>query len=140
MTLPAWPSVLPRPLRDSWQLRPQDVRVARTVQAGPPGYRRRFSAGAQLVSQAIDLDRHQKAVFDKFFFETTRQGSLPFTMPDPTTDGWALLDAEGAPILTEGGDPILLAATWTCLFGQEVPVEAVYGVRFIKSFSIAVMP
>ena len=141
MTLPAWPSDLPKPTRTSWSGQRQDGRQRRSVDTGPPGYRRRFSSVARIHGMQLDVTRSQKAVFDTFYEETTAFGALPFTMPDPTTDGWALLDADGAPILDGAGTPILLAATWVCLFGVEPPTEGIpAGVRFTINFTVAVMP
>lgn len=141
MTLPAWPTDLPKPVRASWSGQRQDARQRRAVETGPPGYRRRFSAVARIVGMQIDVTRSQKAVFDTFFEQTTQFGALPFVMPDPTTDGWAMLDAAGQPMLDGTGTPILLSATWLCLFGSEPPTEGIpAGTRFSISFTVAVMP
>lgn len=140
MTLPAWPPELPPPSRSSWQLTPQDPRRKRNVAAGPPSYRRKFSAVAKFVNMQIDLSRSEKSMFDQFFAETTRHGTLPFTMPDPTTDGWPLLTSDGIPIVTESDVPILVASVWTCLFGETPPSETHYGLRFRIDFSVVVLP
>ena len=92
MTLPAWPSELPRPSRASWSAQLQDPRARRSAENGPPGYRRRFSSAARLVTMEIEVSRNGKAVFDTFHADLA-YGSLPFTMPDPTTDGWPLLSS-----------------------------------------------
>lgn len=139
MTL-AWPDELPRPLRDSWNRSPQDARQKRPTEAGPPGFRRRFSSAAKLVSMAVELDKNQQMIFWRFYEEDTAMGSLPFTMADPTTDGWPMLDGAGNPMLTDEGMPILLSAQWLCLFGEQVPTESLKGVRFRIAFSVAVMP
>ncbi|QEW21228.1 hypothetical protein LA6_003436 [Marinibacterium anthonyi] len=99
-----------------------------------------YSSVARQVSLAIECSRAQKAVFDQFFEETTGFGALPFTMPDPTTDGWPLLADDGAPLLTTAGQPILLARQWLCLFGRETPQETLRGVTFRIAFSVSVMP
>lgn len=140
MTLPAWPTELPPPSRKSWNRTWQDPRRRRTAEAGPPGYRRRFSSAAQLISMQVDLTRVQRSVFENFYEVTTKHGSLSFTMPDPTTDGWPLLTSDERPILTESDVPILVASVWTCLFGPEPPRERHYGTRFVIDFSVAVMP
>lgn len=141
MTLPAWPSDLPKPMRPSWSAQTQDGRQKRAAETGPPGYRRRYSSTAKMVALEIDVTRAGKAVFDTFFGETIAQGTLPFTMPDPTTDGWAWLNSDGEPILDGAGNPILLAATWVCLMGDQMPVETISGgVRFRIGFTVSVMP
>ena len=139
MTVATWPASLPRPARNSWQAQQDDGRMRRSG-GGPPGYRRRFSSTARMVSLSINVPRSLKAVFDNFHRDTTAQGTMPFYMPDPTTDGWALLDAQGRPLKDGTGRPILLSARWLCLFGEEHPIETIQGVRFDIAFSVAVMP
>jgi hypothetical protein len=141
MTLPAWPTDLPRPMRPSWSAQAQDPRQKRAAETGPPGYRRRYSNTARTVALEIDVTRHGKSVFERFVEEDIGDGTLPFTMPDPTTDGWALLDSAGNPMLDGSGTPILLAATWVCLMGDQMPVETISaGVRFRIGFFVSVMP
>ena len=140
MSYPDWPTTLPRPERESWQRQRQDGRWRRQSEAGPPMFRRRVSAVANLVSLSIVVDRNGKAVFDAFFDETTQGGSALFWMPDPTTDGWALLTEDGTPILMDDGVPLLLGGRWLCSFGETLPVERVIGREFRMTFSVVVMP
>ncbi len=140
MTVPVWPASLPRPDRETWQRTSQDARVKRQSTSGPPGYRRRFSSAAQMVTLSLTLSRRQAAVFDDFFRITTAQGSLSFWMPDPTADGWPLLTADGGALTTHGGAPILISAWWLCLFGDSLPAESVVGIEFRKTFSVVVLP
>lgn len=141
MTLLAFPPDLPRPNRDGWQVTRQDGRLRRSAEAGPPGYRRRSSGVVRAASLSIDMTRHQKAIFWTFFDTTTEGGALPFTMPDPTTDGWPMLDGDGAPLLDEDDTPLLLSATWTCLFGDAAPTESIVRpLLFRISFSVTVLP
>ena len=140
MTLPSWPTVLPRPERSGYESRLEDPRLRRATGSGPPGYRRRWSSVARTVRMTIEVPRADRSVFDLFFEDTTAMGSLPFLMPDPTTDGWAALTGGGVPILTEDGSPILLAAQWVCLFGSEMPAVTARGIRFRIAFSVSVMP
>ncbi|MCL4065931.1 hypothetical protein M3484_05060 [Pseudomonas sp. GX19020] len=141
MSHPNWPEALTRFEREGWQVQMQDARQRRQGDAGPPGWRRRFSNAAKLVNLSIVLTRNEKGAFDKFYAETCKQGSLLFWMPDPTTDGWPLLTSSGEPLLTSDGTPILLAARWLCSFGDQTPVETIAEqVKFRKSFNIVVMP
>jgi len=140
MTLAVWPTDLPKPERASWQASPMEARLKRQGDSGPASYRRRFSSVAKATSLSIVVSRDGKAIFDNFYAEETARGSLPFYMPDPTTDGWPLLIQDGSPLLTHDGTPVLLSAEWLCLFGDAVPVEAVVGVAFRISFSVMVMP
>ena len=140
MTVLAWPLDLPKPARDSWQSKRQDSRQKRSSENGPPGYRRRFSSVAREVSMSVTLTRSQKAVFDNFYDHDTKHGSLLFTMPDPTTDGWQMLTSDGTPVHDPEGNPSLLSAQWLCLFGETVPTETVIGIEFRITFSVTVMP
>lgn len=140
MTHPVWPEALDRWERDGWQVQPQEARQQRQSDAGPPGWRRRFSAAAKTVGLSIVLTRDEKAVFDEFFAVTCARGSRLFWMPDPTTDGWAMLDSAGHPLLS-GDQPLLLSARWLCSFGDQLPVETIAEqVKFRKSFNVVVMP
>lgn len=140
MTVPTWPSELPRPERSSWQRSRQDSRLKRNAETGAPGYRRRFSSAASHVGLSVLLDRNGKAKFDEFYDDTTKAGSQPFYMRDPTTDGWKLYAADGRPLLTADGRQILLSKRWLCLFGDDMPAETIVGMEFRMSFSVWVMP
>ncbi|OJF92661.1 hypothetical protein AX761_20895 [Rhizobium sp. 58] len=140
MTYPAWPVALPRPERQSWQATPQDARRRRRSDAGPVSYRRAFSSASRMVSMSVVLLRWQKSIFETFYEETVSGGSRLFTMPDPTTDGWPMLDSNGVAILDGGGVPVLLSKSWLCTFGEPTPIETIVGVRFRFSFAIEVMP
>lgn len=139
MSLLVYPADLPRPNRGGYQAQFQDPRLRKKTEAGPPGFRRRWSGVAKHVALTTDLTRDQKATLEDFVAET-EFGARPFDMGDPTTDGWPMLDESGQPVLTEGGAPVLLSARWLCLFDQ-LPVETVArGVTFRLAFSVWVMP
>lgn len=138
-TVPTWPTTLPRPERNGFSRVPQDARQRRQNEAGPPSYRKKFSSVADTVTLSVLLTRWQKSTFDTFYRTTLDFGTRAFYMPDPTTDGWRSYDATGTPILDEDGNPVLLSATWTCLWGDP-PTETVSGIEFRKSFSVIVMP
>lgn len=140
MTHPIWPTELPRPERNTWQVTPQDSRLKKRSDAGPTGYRPRFSSAAETVAMSVVVDRNGKGRFNRFFKEETKKGSLLFWMPDPTTEGWALGTTDGAALLTSGGARILLARRWLVTFGGNLPLETVQGVEFRFSFSVEVMP
>ncbi|MBY2950512.1 hypothetical protein [Rhizobium leguminosarum] len=140
MTVPAWPTTLPRPERSTFQMTPAEARLKRRADAGAPAYRLRFSGVPKLVTMSILVTRAGKSVFDLFHQNDTRWGSLPFTMPDPTTEGWPMTDAAGNPLLDGAGNPLLMSGTWLCMFGEQPPVETIVGVRFRKTFNIVVLP
>lgn len=140
MTLPFYPPELPKPERAGYQFSRGDGRSRTQEDRGPFNVRRRFSAVANAVAFSTILTRAELARFDRFFDEEVAGGSLPFLMPDPATDGWALLTDEGVPLLTDEGVPLLLAETWVCLFGAQLPAARPVGVQFRVTFEIAVMP
>lgn len=140
MTVRAWPPELPRPTRADYAAQLADPRQRRAAETGPRGYRRRFSAVPEMVALAMDVSRRQRAIFETFHRQTCAMGALPFTMVDPTTDGWPLLSADGQPLLSNGV-PILLSATWLCQFGDAMPTITVRaGVTFRVTFTVEVMP
>tara|TARA_R110002074_G_scaffold124678_3_gene261282 strand:+ start:742 stop:1161 length:420 start_codon:yes stop_codon:yes gene_type:complete len=139
MSVAVWPTDLPFFLRDTYGQQRQDARL-RKASGGPPGYRRRFSSTARFVTLGLELTRARKAVFDDFYDETTKGGTRPFLMPDPTTDGVLLLDAQYLPMLTESGEAIRLDAKWLCMFSEPVPDERMIGGRYDITFTVSVLP
>lgn len=122
-------------------MQPQESRRARKGDAGPPGYRRRFSSVSQTVTLSVILTRDQRSVFDNFRRDTCADGSLAFWMPDPATDGWPLLGSDGSPLLTGDGQPLLMGGRWLCLWGDQLPTESIVRqVMFQKTFNVVVMP
>lgn len=139
MSIPLWPTDLPKPTRSGYQRQRVDTRL-RKQQGGTLGYRKRYSLSVKLMDLEIEVTRAQKAVFDQFFDETTQNGTLPFYMPDPATDGYPLLTDAREQILTDDGTPILIAAQLLCLFSDTMPVERAFHSEFAISFQVAVMP
>lgn len=144
MTILTWPAELPRPERNTWNRQLQEARQKRQLDAPLPTWRRRFSNAAQTVPLSVLLTRDQNAVFENFFHHETKKGVLHFWMPDPTTDGWALLADDGSPLLISGGAqdglPILLSALWLCSFADQLPSETIVGVEFRRTFNVVVYP
>lgn len=140
MSYPVWPAELTKFDRSGWQAQPQEARQRRQSDAGPPAYRRRFSAVARLVALSIVVTRNERAIFDRFHADTCAHGAHLFWMPDPTTDGWPLLHSDGRP-LQSAGTPLLLSARWLCSFGDQVPAAVIVEqVKFRISFNVVVMP
>lgn len=140
MTILTWPPELDRPERDSWNAAWMDPRRKRRGDTGGPRYRRRFSAVPKLVSLSLLCSRAQKGIFDRFLTQDTNHGTRLFWMPDPTTDGWALLDEAFVQLLDQDGRPLLMAAQWLCVFGDDMPKETVVGNEFRFNFNIVVLP
>ena len=135
-----WPPSLPHPERETWQQQPQESRRKRQSDAGPPGYRRRFSSVARMVTLSVVLTHGQRAVFDKFYLEICKHGTIRFWMPDPSTDGWPLTTEAGVQLTTETGEPLTRAERWLCAWGDQLPTETVLGREFRKSFNVVVLP
>ena len=138
-----WPATLPPPQRNSWQILPQEARRKRQSDAGPPGYRRRFSSVAKSVSLTVKLTHSQRAVFDRFFHETCREGAVRFWMPDPSNEGWSLTTESGVQLFvdTEMQEPLMLNERWLCAWGDQLPAESIVDqVKFLKSFQVWVLP
>jgi hypothetical protein len=140
MAVPVWPSELPqRVLRDGYSEKMRDGRMfSRT--SGPGKVRRRFSSAVLPVSASIVVTYAQKARFERFWTEETAEGSLPFIMPDQTHDGLPLLDGGGLPVLDGGGLPVLITANWLARFAQETPQITPWGLQFMASFQLDVLP
>lgn len=139
MSIPSWPE-LPLPTQAGYGFQPEDPRTKRTREAGPPGYRPRYSSVATTMRLGLDLDRNQREIFWDFYRKDCKNGSTTFTMADPITDNWPLLSIDGKPLLNEAGRPLLLAKRLLCLWGDEVPSETLEGLRFKLTFAISIMP
>jgi hypothetical protein len=135
-----WPDTLPIPNRMNFQHGRQEARLKTTNDAGPPRYRLMSSAIVDPVQMTITVDRNGKEIFDAFYLVTTARGSLPFWMPDPTTDGWQILDEASETLLDENSEPLLFSEEWLCMFGDTPPAEVINGLRFDISFTIGIMP
>lgn len=141
MTLPTFPAELDKPMRDSFAMGTGETRRLFQPEAAPLVPRARYSTASKPVAMTLIVDRNGLAVFDNFYQYTLGNGASPFLMPDPSTDGWGLLDADGNPLLLGGdGAPLLLAATWVCMFGAGLPERRMTGRNFSISFGLAVMP
>ena len=140
MTLPSYPAELPKPLQDGYQVARGDGRIVTRNDAGPPSIRSRFSSVVDTVQFSTFLSRSQWARFERFYVEDTKRGALPFLLPDPGTDGWALLTDDGSRLLTDDGTPILLAETWLVVFGSKLPVITNKATYWTVSFEVTVLP
>jgi hypothetical protein len=142
MAIPVWPSELPqRFLVDGYSEKLRDGRLLSKTSAGPGKARRRFSSAVLPVSASIRLDYASKARFERFWYEDTEGGVLPFSIPDQTHDGLPLLDEDGNVVLAGlTGQPILVTANWLAMFAQEAPTLTPYGLEFRASFTLNVMP
>jgi hypothetical protein len=135
-----WPTELPIPNRQNYNHGRADARLKTKNDAGPHRYRLMSSAVTDPVQLVMTLDRDQKEIFDRFYVKDTARGSLPFWMPDPTTDGWQINDENGVLLTDENDEPLLFSELWLCMFGDTTPSEVINGLRFDFSFSVGIMP
>lgn len=141
MTLHIWPDgELPRPLRPEFELAFGEGRLLTQPSAGPVRSRRRFSAVSHSQALAFLMTRNERARFERFYFDETRAGALPFLMPDFGTDGLPIGDEAGAQLTDEAGAPLLITAMRLCLFGAQLPVISAQGVEWRVSFAVEILP
>ena len=140
MTMPSWPSELLRPLVDGFEQAKQDNRIIARSDRGPPRVRRGMSKVAEAVSVAFYCTDDHKARFDRFHIEETELGAWPFLVPSWVTDNHELLTADGINLLDHEDTPLLIAATWVCLFGQSMPSVVPMGLEWRISFDLVILP
>jgi hypothetical protein len=140
MTVPVWPTELPRPLRAGYQLTAGETRLRSRPDAGPVRNRRRFSGRSDALAMTLIVSRGQLARFDRFFGEELKNGALPFVMPDFETDGVGIEDGAGASLTDEAGQPLAIAADRLCQFGEGLPQRIPAGVEWRLSFALDILP
>ena len=140
MTMPSWPSELLRPLVDGFQQGREDNRLIARADRGPPRVRRGMSKATEAVGVAFYCSADQRARFDRFHIDETELGALPFLVPGWGIDNHDRLAAEGLNLLTHEDVPLLIAATWVCLFGQTTPSVVPMGLEWRISFDLVILP
>lgn len=119
MTIPVYPSELPAPLRSDYAETAGDGRAIFRNDAGPVSLRRRFAATMDVIPVTTRLYRWQLELLDNFYLQDTKQGSLPFTMPAPLTDGFPIMDENLDYLLDENGEQLLFTETMLVLFAEQ---------------------
>ena len=139
MALPLYPSELPAPLRDTYQIGFGEGRFKSKNDAGPGNVRGRFSSTVHSVPFSTLLDTTQVGRFRDVDFEETKEGKLPFLIPDHSGDSYVWLDDDETSLLYEDGTPILMAETWLVLF-DSLPTIKPRDIYWTVSFTLVVMP
>lgn len=136
MTIPSYPAELPEPLRADYADQSGEGRELFRPDVGVPRPRQRMAFAIDTHPFSTSLTRWQLGAFDKFYTETLKQGALPFTIPVPLTDGFAILDEDGLALLDENDQPLLYGETMLVMFADQglparsqIDVEE-YRVRF----------
>lgn len=119
MTISSYPADLPPPIRADYAEQSGEGRALFRPDAGPSQPRLRFAAVVDDIPFTISVKRWQLALFDRFYDETLKKGTLPFTMPAPLVDGFAILDEDGVPLLDENDAPLLYGETMLVTFADQ---------------------
>jgi hypothetical protein len=135
-----WPPALPAPLRADLSRSYVETRIRKQVDAGPPGYRRRYSLMPMTYQLSIAVGMDGVAIFDEFYIVTLKNGTLPFVMDQPELIGAVLRDEDGRPVLGMDGKQIPLDIGATFVFGDGLPVTIPWGVGFKISFEAILLP
>ena len=77
---------------------------------------------ARTVSLQMMLTRVQKQIFDQFHDVTLGFGTAYFWMPKPISDGWPMIAPDREALLSPQDEPLVMAANWLCLMGDEPPL------------------
>lgn len=153
-----WPAELPQhPLQEGFLKTFGDGRLRTSMENGPPKVRRRFSSAVRPISATFRMSLDQHARLERFWYEDTIGGSLPFLIPDPVYDGSILIASDGSPITCPDGNSMLvdgnvvpetlggvitLTAWWLVLFGEQPPSAPTRnrGLSWQVSITLSVMP
>lgn len=119
MTIPSYPWELPPPLRADYAEQAGDGRSMFRPDAGPSMPSLRFASATDTIPFSTQLERWQLGVFEKFWKEPLKKGSVPFTIPAPLTDGFAMLDEDLNTLLDENDQPLLYTETMLVLFAEQ---------------------
>lgn len=140
MTLPVWPSELSEPTGDGWKIRPGDSRRRAPGDQGPPRVRRGVSRSVTAIRGVFIFDVHETARFERFLYEETVEGALPFLMPDFKRSGEYLTMADRTVLTDRLGNPLVATVTKLCMFGEQLPAFDPLGAEWQVSVDISVMP
>ena len=140
MTLPRFPTELLRPLSDGWRKQRGESRRRAAGDQGPTRTRRGISKAADAVQVSFILNHDEMARFDRFYDEDTAEGALPFLIPDFATDGDWLMTADGEILTDDEDNPLMIASTLVCQFGEQLPSTVPIGAHWQVSFILQMLP
>lgn len=106
MPTPTYPTTLPNQLLGLRDKREDNV-VRTQMEAGPAITRRRYTASVRTLSVPVVFTGAQRAIFEDFFEDDLKSGSLSFEWNDPLTDETAIFRFTKPPEFTtmRGGEP-----------------------------------
>ncbi|MCV9960381.1 hypothetical protein OIU34_00580 [Pararhizobium sp. BT-229] len=142
MTIPSYPAELPAPLRADYVEQSGDGRAQFRPDAGPAVPRLRFASVTDTIPFTTQLRRWELGLFDSFYFEQTKKGALPFTIPAPLIDGFTMLDEDLNVLLDENDVPLLFTETMLVLFAEQgLPARSQIDVEAYRvSFRLTRLP
>ncbi len=86
VVLDVWPVGLPQiPLRDGYKEHEPNLIKRSPMDAGPAKQRPRFTQGIRPFILQVEMDTEQVAIFETFYADTLRDGTIPFTWKHPRT-------------------------------------------------------
>jgi hypothetical protein len=110
----AWPSTLPEyVLEQGFSEAEPDQLMITSMEAGRPKTRRRYTTNNELFTAALAMTAAQRQIFQDWFRDDLRGGSLPFTWVHP-----------------------LYRTAMTFMFRKPVPKWSVRGNAHIVSFAL----
>ena len=127
-------------MRQGYALRRTDGRLMTKPERGPPRPKTMTSKQMKTAAMILDVDHDQWSRFNRFYEEETKSGSVHFAMPQPGNDGRNVLANDGSILTDQNNNPLLITATWLCMFGVNPPVDTVVGVRWRIAFDLVVLP
>lgn len=142
MSIPSYPAELPPPLRADYAEQSGEGRILFRPDAGPSRPGNRFASVVDLIPFSTRLKRWQLEVFDRFYLDETKRGSLPFTMPAPFIDGYEMLDENLEVLLDENFEPLLYPETMLVMFAEQgLPARSsIQADAFNVSFRLSRLP
>ena len=86
VVLDVWPVGLPQiPLREGYSEEEPDVIKRTEMDEGPAKQRPRFTDGIRPFLVQVEVDVEQVTIFETFYSDTLRDGTIPFTWKHPRT-------------------------------------------------------
>ena len=117
-----WPATLPqRVLRDGFSRSLADNRIVSDTDSDGGKSRRRSSNAPAPFRVGVKFTTNQVELFWAWWHEEIGGGTFDFWFPAPATNGLALLDNLGRPLLTDDGRAILIVDWHLVRFAPRQP-------------------
>ena len=143
MAILTWPTDLPwETRRDGFSFPFADGRTRTDMEDGPGRIRLKNGSPLRPLTVVIDMSPAEFARLERFWWDDTRRGVLPFWFRSPLRFGLPLVSgAAGLPLLTAAGAPVLIEAWLLCQFSAPAPTSvALPGGRLRVTIALVVHP